>query len=359
MTDPILTAYGLNPGKCTVELLGSGLINKTWKITSGPQQFILQRINDHVFKKPREIAENIHLLKGYLDRHFPDYLFVAPVTNNNGQDIVFVPDAGYFRLFPYIQNSHTIDVVSSPDQAFEAAHQFGTFTHNLEGFDASRLHTTLPDFHNLSFRYNQFQQALAQGNPERIRRAEPLIASIKERTHILDRYEKIKTNPAIKKRVTHHDTKISNVLFDDQDKGICVIDLDTVMPGYFISDLGDMMRTYLSPANEEEKDVEKIEVREEYFRAIVEGYLKNLHHDFHEEEHALMLYAGPFMIYMQAIRFLADYCNNDIYYGARYEDHNLIRAANQVSLLQKLEAKETLLNTILNNLKSKPHFFGM
>jgi thiamine kinase-like enzyme len=140
--------------------------------------------------------------------------------------------------------------------------------------------------------------------------------------------------------VTHHDTKISNVLFDDQDNGLCVIDLDTVMPGYFISDVGDMMRTYLSPVNEEEKDLSKIIIRNEYFKAITDGYLSEMSAELTEKEKEHFVYAGKFMIYMQALRFITDHLNNDHYYGAAYEGHNFVRANNQAVLLQKLSEKE-------------------
>ncbi|MEJ7684927.1 MAG: phosphotransferase [Segetibacter sp.] len=138
----------------------------------------------------------------------------------------------------------------------------------------------------------------------------------------------------------HHDTKISNVLFDDKNKGLCLIDLDTVMPGYFISDAGDMMRTYLSPVSEEEKDFTKIDIREDFFDAISEGYLSEMKDDLTEEEQSSFVYAGKFMIYMQAVRFLADYLCDDIYYSSNYEGHNFMRAKNQLYLLDRLQEKE-------------------
>src|SRR6185295_13878060 len=129
----------------------------------------------------------------------------------------------------------------------------------------------LPDFHNLSLRYQQFEEALINGNPSLISESEQLIAAIIANKDIADVFEDIKRNKEFKLRVTHHDTKISNVLFNENNKGICVIDLDTLMPGYFISDVGDMLRTYLSPVSEEEKDFSKIEIRDDYFEAIVKG----------------------------------------------------------------------------------------
>jgi hypothetical protein len=137
------------------------------------------------------------------------------------------------------------------------------------------------------------------------------------------------------------------VLFDDNEHGLCVIDLDTVMPGYFISDFGDMMRTYLSPVSDEEKDFSKIEIRDDYFKAIVDGYLGEMEKDVTAIEKKHMVYSGRFIIYMQALRYLTDYLNNDIYYVSKYEGHNLIRATNQVTLLKKIIEKEKFLQEII------------
>lgn len=347
MIASILKTYGI-PDLTTVDTLASGLINRTWKITSGTDQYILQRINDNVFRKPYDVAENIKMIDDYLSERFPGYVFAAPLVNVNNDGIVYVKGEGYFRLFPFVKGSHTISVVESPQQAFEAALQFGKFTKLLSGFDSSKLHTTIPDFHNLTLRYKQFEEAVTKGNKERIKQSARYIDEIRKHIGILNSYEKIQKSGQVKKRVTHHDTKISNVLFDDDGMGICVIDLDTVMPGYFISDVGDMMRTYLSPANEEEKDFSKIEVREDFFKAIVQGYLANMRDELTEVERELILYGGLFLTYMQAIRFLADYCNNDSYYGASYEEHNFVRAGNQLVLLQRLEEKSRKLEDIIS-----------
>ena len=206
---------------------------------------------------------------------------------------------------------------------------------------------TLPAFHDLGLRYKQFLQALTDGNPERIKESQVLITWLLEQKNIVETYELIEKENKIKTRVTHHDTKCSNVLFDENNHGLCVIDLDTVMPGYFISDVGDIMRTYLSPASEEEKDFSKIEIRVDYFKAIAEGYLSEMKDELNETEIQYFVYAGKFLIYMQAIRFLADHLNNDIYYGAKYEGHNYIRAKNQSVLLQKYMEKEELLSSIV------------
>ena len=329
-----------------IEPHGSGLINNTWKVSNGDDQYILQRINTHVFKQPQNIEHNIHELSGYLKKNQPGYLFVAPVTTKSGNDMVEHQE-GYFRLFPFIKNSYTIDVVTTPEQAFEAARQFGMFTKMLADFPVSSLKITIPDFHNLTLRMQQFEEACKNGNKERINKSIEIIEFIREHDDIVKTFESIQTDKNFKLLVTHHDTKISNVLFCKDEKGLCVIDLDTVMPGYFIIDVGDMMRTYLSPVSEEAKDVEKIEIREDFFQAIVEGYLQQMSTELSDAELKRFVYAGKFMIYMQAVRFLTDYLNNDKYYGAAYEDQNYVRANNQATLLQRLLDKENTLNNIV------------
>jgi Ser/Thr protein kinase RdoA (MazF antagonist) len=348
MITSILRSFGIGED-CIVEPLTSGLINRTWKITDGERQFILQQINVQVFKKPFEVAANIRMIKEFLNERAPEYLFVSPVSNTSGQDILFDKVQGYFRIFPFIKGSHTVDVVSSAEQAYEAAYQFGTFAKLLSGFDVTKLHTTIPDFHNLLLRYQQFEHSLEKGNKKRIAQAGELIQDLKKRISIVDQFERLKKNTAVKERVAHHDTKISNVLFNADGRGMCVIDLDTIMPGYFISDVGDMMRTYLSPANEEEKDFSKIEIREDFFRGIVQGYAKAMNNELTDPEKKLITYSGAFLVYMQALRFLTDYFNNDIYYGAKYEEHNFTRAGNQVELLKQMEKKKNVLDAIVSD----------
>lgn len=331
----ILFQYGLEDS-FMVTPFGSGLINNTWVLAdeNGQPVYILQKVNHQIFKQPGDIALNISQLKNYLEEKYPDYFFVAPVTSPTGDELVKAAD-GYYRVFPFIANSHTIDVVEKPRQAYEAARQFGRFTKFLSGFDTSKLKITLPDFHNLILRYQQFEMALEKGNPERISQSKELIETIIQNKRIADEYELYKQQFTL--RVTHHDTKISNVLFDDTDAGLCVIDLDTVMPGFFISDLGDMIRTYVCPVSEEEKDFSKINIRKEFYEAVMEGYLSEMGAKLSALESQHCHFAGEFMIYMQAIRFLTDHLNDDSYYGARYAGHNFVRAGNQLTLLKRLQ----------------------
>ena len=353
MFEAILQAYQLNPTKYIVEPFGTGLINHTWKVSNDRDKryFLLQRINSSVFKHPENIANNIRLIADYLHEHYKNYLFVSPLKTKNGEDFIKDERNDYFRIFPFLIDSHSLNVLNAPKEAYEAARQFGLFTHLLSDFDLSKLKITLNDFHNLTLRFKQFKEALVNGNKDRIKKCSSHISFLEGEYHIVEVYESIRSCHDFKLRVTHHDTKISNVLFGPDQKAICVIDLDTVMPGYFISDVGDMMRTYLCPVSEESKELDKIEVRVDYFEAIVKGYLSEMNSELTAFEKEHFVYAGKFMIYMQALRFLADYINNDIYYSTKYEDQNLVRAENQICLLQKLEEKENELNKIVKEIE--------
>jgi hypothetical protein len=328
---PEIEPYSLRP-------IGSGLIHHTWKVElPGGGAYILQEVNTAVFSDPLSIAENLDKIGRYLTTEAPDYLFPLPLRTADGA--VFYRDelGKYFRIFPFVSGSRTYDVVSSPKQAFEASRQFGLFTRRLQGFDVGQLRETLPHFHDLVLRYDQFDRAVvACADSARLRTSRGLIEFLVDQRELVDEFIALRNDAGFSLRVTHHDTKISNVLFDDRDRGLCVIDLDTVMPGYFISDVGDMIRTYVSPASEEEVDLSAVVVRREFYEAIYEGYMSEMVDVLSGAERGRFGYSGLFMVYMQALRFLTDHLNGDVYYGARYPGHNYNRAANQVRLLQKL-----------------------
>jgi aminoglycoside phosphotransferase (APT) family kinase protein len=329
-----------------INAFGNGLINNTWKLTAGDANFILQRINSEVFTSPETIDQNLQKIQQHLQQHYPAYFFVGPLANDQAQTLTFIPSVGYFRLMPFIEGSFTKDELTQPQQAWEAAAQFASFTARLQGINISDIKETIPSFHDLNLRFRQFQQALQHATAERLTTANVEIAALHLFEPIGGIYNSMLANPAFKKRIMHHDTKISNVLFDEQDRGICVIDLDTVMPGYFMSDVGDMMRTYLCPINEESIEWDAIVVRKEYYTAIVQGYWSQMGGLLTNEEKTQFFDAGCCMIYMQALRFLTDYLNGDVYYGARYPLHNLMRAKHQTILLQQLMKKEKLLKNI-------------
>lgn len=326
-----------DPSEYSIMQFGSGLIHKTYLVEyQGNPEYILQKINHHVFQKPFDIVTNISLLQTYLKEHHPEYPFAQLIFAKNDSGL-YVSGEDHYRLTGFINGTHSLDICSYPEQAYQAAYAFGKFTFNLNGIDIQQFKYPIPDFHNLLNRFKIFEIALKEGNSIRRDENKDIIEWIYKRRDIVLKYESIINDKSFIKRIIHHDTKISNVLFDEKEKGITVIDLDTTMPGYCISDIGDMIRTYTSPASEEEKDLSMVFVRKEFLQAIIEGYQENMNEQLSNSEKNNLLFGGSFMIFMQALRFFSDYINNDIYYGSKYEGHNLIRTKNQMKLLESFE----------------------
>jgi len=334
--DFILESFGLSPNNFEVLPHGSGLIHQTYFVKEySIPKFILQNVNDSVFRKPEDIAYNLKYIGSFLQSKNPEFPFTLPLSTISNENYVLV-DSNYYRMFHFVKDSHTISVCNTEDQAYEAAKAFGDFTCKLSGLPLEYLRETIPQFHNLNFRFESFIKALKLGNKERIEETKNLIDWLFLHENVVKKFNAILLDKEFKHRVTHHDTKISNVLFDSFNKSICVIDLDTVMPGYFISDVGDMIRTYTSEADEEENDLDKIFFRKNFFEAIKAGYLENMNDILSHAELDSFIYAGKFMIYMQALRFYTDYINDDCYYGAKYPTHNLVRTKNQMRLFDLL-----------------------
>ena len=318
------------------EPIHQGLINSTYSIQTNIGNFILQSINHRIFKSPSAIDDNINQISNYLQKHHPNYLFTHLVPTLNGNSLVQW-EGGYYRAFHKIEG-YALSVLENENQVGEAAKQFAGFTYFLKNFEANQLKDTLPNFHNLNLRYHQFSEAIIKGNSQRIADTQEAISFLVSHKKYVDTYSQFIGHTEVKKRVTHHDTKISNVLFQKKEgieKAICVIDLDTVMSGYFISDVGDMCRTCLCAVSEEEKDLNKVKVDAAKWKALEKGYLHIMQEELSSFERDHFFYAGQFMIYMQALRFLSDHLKNDIYYGAKYEGQNLVRTLNQIRLLEQ------------------------
>ncbi len=352
------------------EPISIGLINDTWIVTCVDddeqikRQFVMQRINHDVFRNPVAIDGNNRLMLRHISQYHQHEVFprLFPLKDSPDQStLLHDHDSGnFYRLYEYVSQSYSLQALTAVDQAYEAAKAFGKFCRifstplDVSEDLLSNLQDTIPDFHNLSLRYCQYKNALEKGIPERLEIAMNDINILSQMNDIIDVYSVIvgsnisNNNIMLTKRVTHHDCKISNMLFDQTTKkSICVVDLDTTMPGYFISDLGDMFRTFLPACSEEEEDLTKVDVRIEYFQAIVQGYLSEMMNILSSMELQYIVYAGEFIIYMQTLRFLADYLLGDIYYKVSHPKHNLYRARNQLKLLQSYRGKKNEMKDIV------------
>lgn len=329
----LFDAYGWEVN--AYDTIQQGLINKTYIVKTKNGDYILQSINHNVFKNPKAIDENINAIGSYINLTHPDYLFTHLIPTLQGNTLIEW-EGGYYRAFNKIEG-YALSVLDNKMQVEEAAKQFAHFTFILKDFDASILKDTLVQFHDLNFRYHQFSEAIQKGNSQRIDQCQNEIKLLLSLKKYVATYNNFIQNKEVKKRVTHHDTKISNVLFkkiDNLEKAICVIDLDTTMAGYFISDVGDMCRTCLCPVSEEETDLNQIKVDADKWHALKAGYLHFMKEALSNFEIDHFFFSGQFLIYMQALRFLTDHLNNDVYYGASYEGQNYQRTLNQIRLLE-------------------------
>ena len=317
---------------------GSGHIHQTFLVKiRNKSSYILQKLNTSIFGLPEVISKNIELASDFLSKKDPEYRFPGAELTRSGEPLL-IENGEHWRLSRFIENSYSPDVLESPQQAFEAAKAFGKLSRLLHGIPMDGFQETIPDFHNLHFRYFQFEQAMVNTSTQRLKKAEGLVEFYKDQKTLVDVFDKINSDNLLPPRIQHHDTKINNVLFDNKThKALAVCDLDTLMPGYFISDLGDMIRTYTSAENEDSTRWNEVKIRTPFLEALLQGYLSEMENVLTTDERYYLSYAGEFMIYMQGLRFLSDYLNGDIYYPVKYEQHNYDRAKNQMILLQNYQ----------------------
>ena len=329
----------------TCEPYGSGHIHETYLLTTACsdkscQDYILQLINVNVFREPDLVMHNIRLVTEYLKQRSgitDKYLSIIPALD--GSAGYTDQDGNVWRCLPYFPYSITYDKVSDPGIAFEGARMFGHFIRSLEDFDPERLFETIPGFHDMQLRLDQFDLAVQTDLAGRVQEVQNEIKKLGDYLNIGTDF--IHARKMLPVRAMHHDTKINNVLFNEASgKGLCVIDLDTMMPGTVMSDYGDMVRTFTNAADEDEPDLDKVYCRTEILQELTRGFLSEVSDMLTPEEKDSLLLGGKGLIYMQAVRFLADYINGDTYYKVSYDDHNLVRARNQLKLLDSLIEQE-------------------
>jgi len=330
----------------SVTAVTTGLINQTYKVTGKGSgvKFLLQQINAAIFPEPGKLESNYENIWTHLQDHEHNKGIKEPVRIPeplhflDGRKLFYDSHKRYWRIFEFIDDAQTIPVAGNSQQAKKAAETFGRFTAAFESFDLSVLAITIPGFHDLSLRFRQFQSSLHTRNYERLQLAAPLADELRKREHYASLYEVMTASDAFKQRLMHHDAKISNILFaEETGQVICPVDLDTCMPGYFFSDLGDMIRSMACSEDENSTRFKEISIREDFYVSILEGYTAVMGSSLTDAEKKYIHYAGILIIYMQALRFLADYLNGDTYYRVSHSGQNYDRAKNQLVLLQQLE----------------------
>jgi Ser/Thr protein kinase RdoA (MazF antagonist) len=325
-------------GQPLITPLTDGLIHHTYKVNfTESRPIVLQNINRSAFSHPENIIYNYLLLADQLNQGSGTK--IPPlVMADNGEWFWIDNDNNFWRATAYAENSGILLLPKTPKDAFVAARCFGRFANDLSTIDAGKLKVIIPGFHDLSLRYNQFEAALGRADIKRLLKATHVIAELRQRTQLVRFYTSLTEDPEYKKRIMHHDCKMSNILLDASTQQVIgPIDLDTVMSGYYFSDIGDLIRSMAGTVDENSTKWEEIAIRKDFYEAIIKGYLDGIGDSFTNAERDHIHHAGLMLLFMQCLRFVTDFLNNDIYYNTTYPEQNLNRALNQLLMLERLE----------------------
>ena len=354
----ILENFQLTDKVVAAEPFGNGHINDTLKVTTdkGEVKYVLQRINHLVFTNVDMLQENIRIVTNHIRKKLEergetdiDRKVLTFLPTKDGKYYHFDGDS-YWRVCLFIPNSVSYEEVT-PALSYEAGKAFGDFQSMLSDLPEGALGETIPDFHNMEFRLQQFHEALAADPVGRVAEVKDLVDEIERRAEAMCVQNRLYREGKLTRRTNHCDTKVNNILFDaETDKVLCVIDLDTVMPGFVLSDIGDFIRTGANTGAEDDEDLDRVGVNMEVFQAYTRGYMEKAKAFLTPLEKSLLPYGGRLLTYMQTVRFLTDYINGDTYYKIHSPKHNLIRTKAQFKLLQSLEAHAEEMDRFMESL---------
>ncbi len=351
----------INKFRITSEISGvnriiEGHIHDSFRITTVEgSEFVLQRINAFVFKDVDTLMNNLGKVLSHLENrrkktpsHFPASLCL--VNTWNGKSFLSTPDGNFWRLFQYIPNSHVYNTVSEPLLAYEGGKAFGAFLLELSDLDPKQLKVILPRFHDFNFRYQAYEDSVQSNKADRLKDiAEEINFVAGNKTTMLE-FNDVITEGTVPVRVTHNDTKFNNILFDNKNQPLCVIDLDTVMPGSMLHDYGDAIRTVANTAKEDETDLTKVTFNFPIFRAFTKGYLKSAAGVLTPTEVANLPNSAIYLTFLIGLRFLTDHLNGDEYYHISRPSHNLDRARVQFAMVRAMQTQLKKMNQTIKEI---------
>ena len=334
----IVKLFAIKGNVKEIKPLGNGLINDTLLVkTDGPDDYVLQRINNAIFQDVELLQHNIDCATAHIRRKGQMSLTFIPCKETG--KTYWTDGKEYWRVSIFIKNALTFETVN-PEYSYYAGKAFGAFEAMLSDIPDT-LGETIPDFHNMELRARQLHEAVKADKAGRM--AEPEVKAILEDLlpyeEEMCKAERLYREGKLPKRICHCDTKVNNMLFDKNGNILCVIDLDTLMPSFVFSDFGDFLRTAANTVAEDSPEVGKVDFRMDIFEAFAKGYLESANVFLTPIEKENLPYAACLFPYMQAVRFFADYINGDTYYKIKYPEHNLVRTRNQVALFHAAMAK--------------------
>jgi Ser/Thr protein kinase RdoA (MazF antagonist) len=357
----VLEAFDLGGQVDGVEVVVEGHINRSWVATArsagGPgARFFLQRINEAVFREPERVMENVEHVTRHLAAALaregarePARRALRLVTTRAGAAFHRDDEGGVWRVYPFVEGTTVREHVTTRAEAREVGRAYGTFQRLLAGYDGPRLHETIPHFHDAARRLEALESALVADRAGRADGAREEIEAALGRRAMARILPPLLAGGAIPERIAHNDAKSSNVLLDAATgEALCVVDLDTVMPGTLLSDFGDMVRSATSPTPEDERDLGAVGAQPPLFAGLAEGYLAEAGEILTATEKDLLVVAGQIITWEQAVRFLTDHLDGDRYYRVAYADHNLVRCRTQLALLESLERQAEAFGTMIS-----------
>lgn len=339
----IISHFNIHGSIAEVKPLGNGLINDTYKVTThgDAPDYVLQRINNNVFTNVDLLQHNIEAVTSHIRRKLEaegtadiDRKVLHFVESDNGKTYWQDSDGSYWRVSVFIPRAYTYETVT-PEYSRHAGKAFGNFEAMLADMN-EELGETIPDFHNMELRLRQLDDALKADSAGRAQSVAEFVADIRRHADAMCRAQQLHREGKLPKRICHCDTKVNNMLFDEEGRVLCVIDLDTVMPSLFYSDYGDFLRSAANTVAEDSPEFDKIDVRMDIVKAFTSGYIESASAFLTPLEVELLPYAAELFPYMQAVRFLTDHINGDVYWKTSYPTHNLVRAQNQWHLFLKM-----------------------
>ncbi len=356
--EEIIQNFQINGSITSIKPYGGGHINDTFHVAcaSDSPDFLLQKVNGYVFKNIEGLMNNIAVVSAHLRKKLREQ-GVADVDRRSleliktKQDAFYIKDEeGHFwRVFNFIEGNKVYDGAPNTEIAFEGARMFGRFLQQLADLDPGKVVETIPNFHNIKFRLDNLEKAIKEDPVGRVRQAINEIKYARDSFEVMSVIQNLGESGAIPSRIVHNDTKVNNVLFDKENKGLCVIDLDTIMPGYAHYDFGDGVRTCANTGKEDDVDLKNISYDLEMYRAFSAGYVDAASSILTKTEHITLANAALLFPFIMGVRFLTDYIAGDVYYKIGYEDHNIVRARAQLKLAADGEAKFKELERIVKN----------
>ena len=328
-------------------VLRSGHINDTFLITTTSiRNYVLQRLNPLVFKNIEGLISNKVLVSEHLAKSGSPYKTVQFIKTKTKEFFYKDEFNEYWMLMDFIQDSRVHKVAANSKMVYEAGKLYGDFIKRCSSLDAHKLIEILPNFHSMPFRYDQFETALKQANENTKDLALIEIEFAKRLKKDMQQLSILKANNTLPVRVTHNDAKLSNILFDKNDQGLAVIDLDTVMPGIPAYDFGDSIRSICATTQEDDSNLEATRINMEFYKAFCEGFAEHTRQFLTTNEIESLPLGAKTITFIQGLRFLTDYLNGSIYYKTDYETHNLIRARNQFKLVESIQENYKTLQNI-------------